>query len=62
MVKSHSDLLLYTRPEYGVPESFFEEAPGGNSCIFLVSCFETDRIVYMGDSCETITGYPLKNS
>jgi len=62
VIERYSDLLMFTSPEYGVPETFFnQDATAGKSCIFLVSCLAADRITYMDNSCEEITGYPADN-
>jgi len=58
MIERYSDLLMYTRPEYGVPQLFFEKDPANdNSCIFLVSCLNNDRILFVENSFEMLTGY-----
>lgn len=62
MIERYSDLLMYTRPEYGVPQRFFEKDPANdNSCIFLVSCLNNDKILFVENSFEMLTGYPPEN-
>ena len=62
VIERYSDLLLYTSPEYGVPESFFEhDSADGRSCMFLVSCQAIDRILYMENSIEIVTGYSVED-
>ena len=62
MIERYSDLLMYTRPEYGVPQRFFEkDQANDNSCIFLVSCLNNDKILYVENSFKKLTGYPPEN-
>jgi len=62
LLERYADLLAYIKPEYDVPESFFEhDETDDNSCIFLVSCLSADRVLYMQDSIELITGYSPEN-
>ena len=63
MRKGYKDLLKYTSEEYGVPESFFEvKGHASDTCVILVSCLDNDeRILYLQDSFEVITGYPQEN-
>ncbi len=62
VIEKYSDLLMYTAAEYGVPKSFFEhDTAGDNSCIFLVSCLNTDKILFVENSFEALTGYSSEN-
>lgn len=56
----YSTLLTYIKPEYKIPEHFFELRDNETSCIFLVACLDNERVLYIDDAFETVTGYPAK--
>lgn len=58
----YTALFNYLEPAYNVPEFLFEECSTNDaSCVFLVSCLNADRIIFMEDSFELLTGYPIKS-
>jgi DNA-binding CsgD family transcriptional regulator len=61
VIKSYADLLGFATPEYDVPKRFFEKKEPNDSCIFLVSCFDNERIIFLEDTFEALTGYPSDN-
>lgn len=57
----YSELLAHIKPEYNVPQSFFEPTEDDNtSCIFLVSCLNNETILFLEESFENVTGYPAE--
>lgn len=60
--EKYTALSSYLKPSYNVPGSFFENySTDGNSCLFLVSCINADKVLFIEDSFELLTGYPIKN-
>lgn len=58
-LQKYSAVIEQMHPDYGVQEDFFESAAADdNTCIFLVSCLNQERIIYLEDSFEALTGYP----
>jgi DNA-binding CsgD family transcriptional regulator len=56
--KKYKDLLTLLPEGFSIPGNFFIENSGDNlSCVFLVSCLNADRILFMEDTCRELTGY-----
>jgi len=56
--QKYSPIIEQMHADYGVPENFFSAAADDNTCIFLVSCLNQEKILYLEDSFEKLTGYP----